>query len=63
MSTLFADKDQLHLANDEEETAFMIATYQAVENNETEFLFGEYIVDTDHAVDAVLAIKARHTYH
>jgi len=53
----------LSIATDEMEAEFKIATRQAIENNEAEFEFYGYIVDTATAIDVVRAMAEVRTYH
>lgn len=54
---------KLALKTVEMEIAFLFATYEAIEQNNDEFLFHGYTVETDTAVDVILAINASRTYH
>ena len=47
----------------ESQIEFQFATHQAIENNETEFEFQGYIVSTSKAIDALIEIVSRRTYH
>lgn len=53
----------LSLTSDAMEVAFEIATRQAVENNEDEFDFDGYTVETTIAIDVIQAMKNLRTYH
>ena len=53
----------LTLEDPDEQLAFQFATWEAVENMETEFLFNGHVVLTVSAIDAVNDIIAQRTYH
>lgn len=53
----------LKLEDPDEQLAFQLATWQAVENMEVEFFFNGFIVATVSAIDAVNDIIAGRTYH
>lgn len=54
---------KLALKTVEMEIEFLYATYQAIEENDDEFSFHGYTVETNAAIDVVLAINASRTYH
>lgn len=54
---------KLTLDDPDEQVEFQLATWQAVENMETEFMFNGYVVLTVAAIDAVNDIVAGRTYH
>ena len=54
---------KLLLEDPDEQLAFQIATWHAVENMWAEFEFRGRMVPTDAAIDAVNEIVANRTYH
>ena len=56
-------KDKLLLEDPDREVEFQFATYQAIENMQTEFEFYGYVVELSAAIDAVNDIVSRRTYH
>ena len=53
----------LTIQGSEMEVEFELAIYEALENNEFEFEFHGYIIDTEEAVSMMNEVKANRTYH
>lgn len=57
------DTEMLDLNDDVIEAEFRLATRQAIENNEVEFDFHGFIVETDVAIDVVNEMKRIRGFH
>ncbi len=53
----------LELVDDKMKAEFRLATRQAIEENESEFVFRGFLVYTSDAIDLVSEIDASRTYH